>query len=158
MRRITLWLMSTLSALLILLSYPTSLPSRAGQVVQAEVGTPVTTGTGSTSAPPIQGAAEASTDATASAAPSVTVTGDTVQTRYGPVEVQVTVGGDQITDVQVLQVPWSNGRDQQINARAVPILIQETTETDGADIQMVSGATYTSDGYVESLQSALDQL
>jgi uncharacterized protein with FMN-binding domain len=57
----------------------------------------------------------------------------------------------------VIDYPSSNGKDQQINARALPVLVQETLDAQSADIDMVSGATYTSDGYTESLQSALDQ-
>jgi uncharacterized protein with FMN-binding domain len=73
--------------------------------------------------------------------------------------VQITVAGGTITDVSVIDYPSSNGKDQQINARALPVLVQvqETLDVQSADIDMVSGATYTSDGYVESLQNALDQ-
>jgi uncharacterized protein with FMN-binding domain len=59
--------------------------------------------------------------------------------------------------VSVIEYPTSNGKDQQINARALPVLVQETLKAQSADVDMVSGATYTSDGYVTSLQSALDQ-
>jgi uncharacterized protein with FMN-binding domain len=85
------------------------------------------------------------------------VTGTVADTRWGPVQVQITVADGSITDVSVLQYPDSNGKDQEINARALPILIQETLDAQGAGIDMVSGATYTSDGYLTSLQSALDQ-
>jgi uncharacterized protein with FMN-binding domain len=79
------------------------------------------------------------------------------QTQWGPVQVQLTVAGGKITDVAVLQYPSGNGRDQEINAYALPILMQETVSSQSAQIDMVSGATVTSDGYLESLQSALDQ-
>jgi uncharacterized protein with FMN-binding domain len=85
------------------------------------------------------------------------VTGDTAQTRWGPVQVQLTVQNGTITDVSVVQYPNGNGRDRQINATAVPILVQETLSAQSAHIDMVSGATVTSDGYLTSLQSALDQ-
>lgn len=62
-----------------------------------------------------------------------------------------------ITDVAVLQYPNGNHRDVEINNYALPILIQETKNAQSAQIDMVSGATVTSDGYVQSLQSALDQ-
>jgi uncharacterized protein with FMN-binding domain len=71
--------------------------------------------------------------------------------------VEITVADGTITDVQVIDYPSGNGKDQQINARALPELVQETLDAQSADIDMVSGATVTSDGYVESLQSALDQ-
>ena len=60
-------------------------------------------------------------------------------------------------DPQVVRYPNGNGRDQVINAQALPILVQETLDAQSAQIDMVSGATVTSDGYVESLQSAIDQ-
>jgi uncharacterized protein with FMN-binding domain len=86
-----------------------------------------------------------------------TVTGTSVRTRYGDVEVRVTFQGTQITDVIAVKLPDSNDVDQEIDQQAVPILIQETLTSQSASIQAVSGATYTSDGYIRSLQSALDQ-
>ena len=85
------------------------------------------------------------------------MTGTAADTRWGPVQVEITVAGGAITNVSVVEYPDSNGKDQEINARALPILIQETLKAQSADIDMVSGATYTSDGYLTSLQSALDQ-
>lgn len=85
------------------------------------------------------------------------VTGSSISTRYGDVQVRVTFTGTQITDVIPVRLPDSNGVDQQIDQQVVPILIQETLTAQNANIQAVSGATYTSDGYVRSLQSALDK-
>ena len=96
------------------------------------------------------------TDGGASAS-SVTVTGPSADTRWGPVQVEVTVDGGTITDVTVVDYPTENGKDRAINARAIPILVQETLDAQSDDIDMVSGATVTSEGYVESLQAALDQ-
>jgi uncharacterized protein with FMN-binding domain len=73
------------------------------------------------------------------------------------VQVQLTVADGTITDVTVVEYPTSNSKDREINARALPILVKETLSAQSAEIDMVSGATYTSDGYVTSLQSALDQ-
>ena len=86
-----------------------------------------------------------------------TVTGSSIRTRYGNVQVQVNFTGTQITDVVPVRLPDSNDVDQEIDQQAVPILIQETLAAQSANIQAVSGATYTSDGYVRSLQSALDK-
>lgn len=72
-------------------------------------------------------------------------------------QVQITVSGTKITDVTVPQYPNGNGRDQEINSHALPQLTQETIDAQSGDIAMVSGATVTSDGYLQSLQSALDQ-
>jgi uncharacterized protein with FMN-binding domain len=71
--------------------------------------------------------------------------------------VALVVDSGKVTKVSVLQYPNGNGRDAEINARALPILTQETIDAQGANIDMVSGATVTSDGYLTSLQSALDQ-
>ena len=85
------------------------------------------------------------------------VTGSVAQTRWGPVQVSITVTDGKITAVDVPQYPTGNGKDRQINASALPILTKETLSAQNADIDMVSGATVTSEGYVQSLQSALDQ-
>ncbi|GGM00542.1 hypothetical protein GCM10011594_20810 [Nakamurella endophytica] len=98
-----------------------------------------------------------STSPSTSGSASRTVTGDAVDTRWGPVQVQLTVAGGKITDVQVVEYPANNGRDQEINAQALPVLVQETLSAQSARIDMVSGATVTSDGYIGSLQSALDR-
>jgi uncharacterized protein with FMN-binding domain len=67
------------------------------------------------------------------------------------------VTGGKITDVTAVQYPNGNGRDQQINSYALPVLAQEALSAQSAQIDHVSGATVTSDGYVQSLQSAIDQ-
>ncbi|WP_405857577.1 FMN-binding protein [Streptomyces sp. NBC_01515] len=85
-----------------------------------------------------------------------TVTGDTVQTQWGPVQVKITVKSGKITDVTAVQSPSGNPRDQEINSYALPELRSETLAAQSAKIDTVSGATYTSDGYRQSLQSALD--
>ena len=88
-----------------------------------------------------------------------TVTGDVAQTRWGPVQVQLTTDGSgTITKVEVVQYPSGNGMDEQINSYALPRLVQATLDAQSANIDMVSGATVTSDGYLRSLQSALDQV
>ncbi|MFF4925387.1 FMN-binding protein [Kitasatospora sp. NPDC001261] len=85
------------------------------------------------------------------------VSGDTVNTRYGPVQVQVTLAGSRITAVDVVKYPNSERRDREINSSALPVLNREAISAQSAAIDVVSGATYTSDGYVRSLQSALDR-
>jgi uncharacterized protein with FMN-binding domain len=73
------------------------------------------------------------------------------------VQVQITVAGGKITNVSVPEYPQNDPRDQQINSQAIPMLVSETTDAQSANINMISGATYTSQGYIQSLQSALDQ-
>jgi uncharacterized protein with FMN-binding domain len=83
-------------------------------------------------------------------------TGPVVSTKYGPVQVRVTVSGGRMTDVVAVQLPTAELRSVRINERAVPILRQEALTAQSASIDTVSGATYTSNGYRGSLQSALD--
>jgi uncharacterized protein with FMN-binding domain len=99
-----------------------------------------------------------SSSATA-AAPSATtvVTGSAIDTRYGAVQVKVTFSGSTITAVDTIQSPDRDGRDVEINEQALPILQQEVLASQSANIDTVSGATYTSDGYIQSVQSAIDQ-
>ena len=86
-----------------------------------------------------------------------TYTGDSVDTRWGPVQVQVTVTSGKLTKAEAIVYPTENPRDQEINSYAVPTLNQEAVAAGSAKIDMVSGATYTSTGYIQSLQSALDK-
>ncbi|MFB7108355.1 FMN-binding protein [Streptomyces sp. NPDC056190] len=85
-----------------------------------------------------------------------TVTGETVQTRWGPVQVRITLAGGRITDVTALAQPSGNPRDREISGYAIPQLRREALAAQSSSIDTVSGATYTSDGYRRSLQSALD--
>jgi uncharacterized protein with FMN-binding domain len=85
-----------------------------------------------------------------------TLTGDTSQTPYGPVQVEVVVNGTKITAVNVLQAP--NGRSQRFTDYAIPILTQETLDAQSANIGNASGASYTSMGFMQSLQSALSKM
>jgi uncharacterized protein with FMN-binding domain len=85
-----------------------------------------------------------------------TVTGEVVKTQYGPVQVRITVTGGKIAKAEAVQAP-SGGTSDQKTALAVPKLNQEAVAAGSADIDAVSGATYTSGGYKQSLQSALDK-
>ncbi|MET3803254.1 uncharacterized protein with FMN-binding domain [Nakamurella sp. UYEF19] len=178
MKRIVMFLMGTITVVVLLFGYHTSTSSKAAggetafvSTLQAGVATtstsavPDTTGQGkpttasttaSVTSAPATPTTTSPTTATTTAANS-TVTGTVADTRWGPVQVQLSVQGGKITSVSVIQYPNGNGRDEEINAQALPILIQETISAQSAQIDMVSGATVTSDGYVTSLQSALDQ-
>ncbi|MGW7425502.1 FMN-binding protein [Streptomyces sp. NPDC054813] len=85
------------------------------------------------------------------AASGTVVQGTTINTEKGPVQVQVTFDGDRIAAVRMLQQP-----DHPQTTAAVPVLISETLKAQSADIDTVSGATITSDGYRKSLQAAID--
>ena len=118
-----------------------------------------------TAAAPATAAPRASAARRASQAPAVTpshrprtvtVNGTPASTRYGPVQVQITVTDGRITAAQAITYPRSDHREQEINDPAVPQLNQETLQAQSAAIDSVSGATFTSAGYQQSLQSALD--
>ena len=113
--------------------------------------------------PAVQPAA-ATTPTTATPAPTKTAsgartaTGTAVDTQYGAAQVRVTVKGGKITDIEALQLQGNDPRSLQISSSAEPILKQEALAKQSADIDAVSGATFTSDSYTQSLQSALDKL
>jgi uncharacterized protein with FMN-binding domain len=86
-----------------------------------------------------------------------TFTGSVDNTSYGPMQVQATVAGKVITKITVLQQTNSGSQSQQIDAMAIPQLTKEALAAQSAKINAVSGASYTSQGYIQSLQSALDQ-
>lgn len=86
-----------------------------------------------------------------------TITGDVVDTKKGPVQVQITVRNGTLTAVTAIKYPLRNQHEVQLNGHAVPRLNSEALAARSAQIDMVSGATYTSEGYRRSLQSALDK-
>ncbi len=183
MRRITTWLLSTVSALVLLFSYHTSTSSSAaGVVALGAANAGAASADGSTSTPTQEsggggsatggstgssgssgGASSGSSGSgssgsgSGSSSSSGTFTGDAVMTQFGAVQVEITVRNGEITKSVVTQVPWNNGRDQQINSYAVPVLNDEVVQAQSSSIDMVSGATFTSEGYIQSLQSAIDQ-
>ena len=86
-----------------------------------------------------------------------TFTGNTEYIPYGPVQISVVISGGKITDVNFLQMPSDLGYSRQVAAAAEPLLKQTTLQVQSANIDFVSGATSTSIGYQQSLQSALDK-
>jgi uncharacterized protein with FMN-binding domain len=169
MRRITVAIMGTLTGLVMLFSYHTS--TNSGTAI-ANGDTPSTTdsganpSTGSGSTPsPAASSADSSPSASASASPSSgsssgtsrTYTGDAVMTQWGTVQVRITVQNGKITKSEAVQYPTENPRDQEINAYAVPALNQAVVQKQSGGIDAISGATVTSDGYIQSVQSAVDQ-
>ncbi|SDJ31838.1 Uncharacterized protein, contains FMN-binding domain [Frankineae bacterium MT45] len=163
MKRVLFSFVGTIAALVALLSFKThsplqtasgSLPSAALAAAPTPTSsTPSSSGVGS-SAPPDPTAAPTPTPKASSAKTTV---GSAVTTRYGVVQVKVVTTGSVINSVAFVQLTAFDGRSQQINSYAGPVLLQETINAQSANIDGVSGATYTSDGYRQSLQSALDQ-
>ncbi|WP_326779834.1 FMN-binding protein [Streptomyces longwoodensis] len=140
-RRVVLTTAATVSGIVLLLSLkPGSDPASAA----------------AGAAPGAPGAVQESAQGGAGAAAGSTVTGDAAQTQYGVVQVRLTVAGGKITKAEAVQAP-KGGRSDSVTADAVPRLNQEAVAAQGADIDAVSGATYTSAGYRQSLQSAIDK-
>jgi uncharacterized protein with FMN-binding domain len=161
MRRISFWILSTLSALVLLFGFDASQRGAhpaATPVVLSGSGVGTTSGSG-TSSSHAGGSSSTGTSpkATSPQTAASSVTGQVVQTQWGPVQVKLTIAGGSITKVTVLQYPHGNSRDVELANYSLPVLIRETIADQSAHIDMVSGATYTSQGYLQSLQSALDQ-
>jgi uncharacterized protein with FMN-binding domain len=101
---------------------------------------------------------KAKAKAKSSGSAATTATGAVAQNQYGPVQVQVTVAGGKIKDVAAVQLPQRDGKSAEISQFAAPQLQSEVMAAQSAQIDGVSGASYTSQSYETSLQSALDQL
>ena len=86
-----------------------------------------------------------------------TFKGDTSQTRWGPVQVEITLTNGKITDVTTLQYPNGDRKSMNISNRVIPWLQEETLQVQSANISGISGATYTSTGFQSSLASALQK-
>lgn len=159
MKRILFALAATLSGLVLLFSYRTSFGDAVPADTAAGTGTALTSSAGSAGSS-ATGSSATGSSATGSAASGFIdgqYTGQTASTRYGPVQLSVTVSAGRISAVDVIQSPNGNGRDREISQRAIPQLVSDTIQTQSASVHFVSGATYTSTGYEQSLQSALDQ-
>ncbi len=147
MRRIIIWLASTVAAVVLLLAYRTS--------TMGANGAPAAGGGPAGDAPGVVPGPSANASARSNTA-EVVVNGKVARTRWGPVQVQVHIRNGKIVDVTALRQPNGNDRDQEINSYAIPQLHDEVLAAQSAQIDAVSGATVTSDGYRQSLQSALD--
>jgi uncharacterized protein with FMN-binding domain len=165
MKRVLLSITATVVGVVALLSYKThgpvatvgaSLPS-AGIAGPAVTAAPPSPASSSTGAPPDPSASSAAPAPTTAAPASATYLGAAENTRYGIVQVKITVAGKRITNVAFVQLTAFDDRSQQINSDAAPTLLQETLSAQSAQIDSVSGASYTSQGYLQSLQSALDK-
>jgi uncharacterized protein with FMN-binding domain len=163
-KRIFLAVVGTVLGLVALLSFKSQNHVAVGaKLPSASLGTGSSSSAGPTTAAPAPTTAAPTTAApttpatTSPATTSKTYDGSAVQTRYGTVQVAVTVAGGKITNVAFLQLTGNDGRSNDINNQAAPILLQETLSAQNANIDTVSGATFTSEGYLQSLQSALDQ-
>ena len=165
MRRVVLALGGTIAGLVMLLSFrthmgPTAVAGVSGAGGKAGSGGTSASGTGASagSAGPAGGAgAAAPAPVGAGSGTGTAVTGNVIMTGYGPTQVQVTLNAGKIVKVTVLQHTDDGVNSQMIDGRALPLLNNETLTAQSAKINAVSGASYTSAGYIKSLQSALDK-
>ena len=171
MRKIITGLMGTISGVALLFSYHTSTATQAATVAATATATEDSQSAATTpNAAESQGSSSSSSSGSTASEPSSsaqatestagvsgTFTGDAVQTRYGAVQVEITVQDGVITSSAAIQYPNRDRHDQQINSYAIPVLNAEAVDAQSAHIDAVSGATYTSVGYVRSLQSAIDE-
>lgn len=160
MKRVLAALFGTTAGLVALLSFKTHPATTAAPPAPVTTtAPPAAGGTGDTAAP-AGGGTPSSSSSSSAAAPKATggtYTGDSVDTQWGPVQVRITVSGGRVTRADAVVFPLNNPRDQEINSYAIPALNQEAVAAGNAKIDMISGATYTSGGYIQSLQSALDR-
>ena len=153
MKRLILAVAGTIAGLIALLSFRTHPgPAAVGSLPAATLG-PVP----SLVTPPARTGAAPSTGPSPPSAGPVTTLGQTVHTQYGTIQVRIVTAGKQIQSVSFAKLAGDEELSDLINAQAGPLLLQRTLIAQSADIDTVSGATYTSDGYRQSLQSALDK-
>ncbi len=153
MRRAVLAFGSTVAGLILLLSFRSHTASTAAAAGVSAAGprsksSAGPAGTGSSSSPAAAPSAPAGDDP---------VTGGVVNGPYGPSQVAITLSGNKIIKVTVLQHTDDGANSKLIDGNALPKLTTETLAAQSAKIDAVSGASYTSAGYIKSLQSALDQ-
>ena len=131
----------------------TALPGRSAPTRSAAPGTTAPRPPASRTAPPVPAGARSASPRSSAV---VTVNGPAVDTAYGPVQVQVSLRGGHVVRADATTYPQDTGRSQEINSQAVPMLDAEAVRADSARVDTISGATFTSGGYQQSLQAALD--
>ena len=164
MRRVVTVIVATLGGLALIASFHTSPGVATRSLTRGRAALQPPAG----GAPPVRGGGPSSSVATpptsSGAAPpptgkvaSRTIMGPVVSNRYGPVQVEVVVQNGQLADVESVQLPTDRDRSRYISSIAGPDLRQEALQARSANIDVITGATYTSYGYAQSLQAALDQ-
>jgi uncharacterized protein with FMN-binding domain len=126
------------------------------ETASSATGTSASTSTGAAGSTGTSSGSAGTGNTGAAAKAAGTFPGAVVQTRFGAVQVQITVQSGKITDVTALQLTDAERKSIQISNRAAPLLRTEVLAAQSADVQTISGATITSDAYLSSLQAALD--
>jgi uncharacterized protein with FMN-binding domain len=155
MNRAPIVLSATVAGLAATLGFHAHAPAATPPTTSAQASASGSSGSASSGMAP---AAAASSSTKRSAATSTkTVTSDVARNQYGDVQLKVTVSNGKITKIEALQVPQNDRKSAEINAYAVPQLQASALQAQSANIDTVSGATFTSDSYKSALQSALDK-
>jgi uncharacterized protein with FMN-binding domain len=154
MRRVILAVTATIAGLVALLSFKSHAPTLAAAT--GTTGGSSTSSSSTSSSPSVPGEFPTGSAAPKLTAGQSTLTGHVANTVYGPVQIQLVVQDKKIVKVAILEQPTNTIHDIQIGEFAFPRLISETLTAQNAKIDAVSGASYTSAGYIASLQSALD--
>jgi len=154
MRRVILAVTGTIAGLVALLSFKAHVPTVPVAATTGTGGGSSTSSSSSSAARTIPG--EFQSVAGTLTPGETTVTGKVANTVYGPVQIELVVKSHKIVKVAVLEQPTNTIHDIQIGEFAFPKLISETLTAQNAKVDAVSGASYTSAGYIASLQSAVD--
>jgi uncharacterized protein with FMN-binding domain len=156
MRRAVVATAGTVVGLVLLLGYRSE---GAAKVQKVDTGSGASTNVGTGSGTGSTGSTGTGTTVPTAASSSSdhSYTGQDVFYRYGDIEVAVTLSGSRIVTVTVPQDDASSPYSQTVNSAAVPVLVKEAVDAQGVNFDVVSGATFTSDAFAQSLQSALDK-
>jgi uncharacterized protein with FMN-binding domain len=150
MKRAPIVLSATVAGLAVTLGFHAHAPAAPPPTTTAQASAPSSSGSSGSSG---SGAAPAA----AASSSTKTVTSDVASNQYGNVQLKVTVSNGKVTKIEALQVPQNDRKSAEINAYAEPALQASALQAQSANIDTVSGATYTSDSYKTALQSALDK-
>jgi uncharacterized protein with FMN-binding domain len=156
MRRVILAVTGTIAGLVALLSFKSHVPTLPVAATSGTGGGSSTSSSSSSSSSSTTVPGEFQSGVGPLTAGETTITGRVANTVYGPVQIELVVKDSKIVKVAVLEQPTNTIHDIQIGQFAFPNLIKETLTAQSAKIDAVSGASYTSAGYISSLQSALD--
>jgi len=155
MRRAVIATVGTAVGLVLLLGYKAGTPSKPQEVSVGGGAAATTTVPGATTTAP--GSTTTTTGGSGGSATAGTFTGQLVDYAYGDLQVAVTIKDNRVSDVSVVENEATDPRSQMIDSEAVPILQQEALSAQGVNIDVVSGATFTSDAFAQALQSALQK-
>ena len=155
MRRSPIVIAATIAGTAGVLAFHAQTPAIQNATAASTASKTTTSGSGTSSS---SGSGSGSGSSGSSTTASGTATGDAVDTRYGSAQVRVTVKNGKIVAVDALQLQSNDPHSQQISSSSAPVLQQEVLTKQSADVDAVSGATFTSASYTQSVQSALDKL